>query len=178
MREREALLVTLTQERNRQHALNHREHSLETLRTLVEQRIALLQEQITHLEAAMQHLVEQQAEAAFRHLPAGLRLGSSASVEVQVADHTGVLILPRAAFLSTGGEALAYVLSGDRAERREVSFGAQNDTQVEVVSGLQAGERVITSSYEAFKDQPSIQAPPGGEIGPNGPDSSSSGESP
>lgn len=119
-----------------------------------------------------------EAEAAFRHLPAGLRLGSSASVEVQVADHTGVLILPRAAFLSTGGEALAYVLSGDRAERREVSFGAQNDTQVEVVSGLQAGERVITSSYEAFKDQPSIQAPPGGEIGPNGPDSSSSGESP
>lgn len=64
VREREALLVTLTQERNRQHALNHREHSSETLRTLVEQRIALLQEQITHLEAAMQHLVEQQAEVS------------------------------------------------------------------------------------------------------------------
>ncbi len=119
-----------------------------------------------------------EAEATFRQLPAGLRLGSSASVEVQVADHAGVLILPRAAFLSTGGEALAYVVGGDRAERREVSYGAQNDTQVEVVSGLQAGERVITSSYEAFKDQASIQAPKGGEIGQDGSSSPSSGDTP
>jgi HlyD family secretion protein len=114
-----------------------------------------------------------QAEAAFKALPAGLRLGSSASVEVRVADHKGVLTLPRAAFLSTGGEALAYVLGADKAERREVSFGAQNDTQVEVRSGLSVGERVITSSYESFKDQPTIQAPKSGEIGA-GSDSSSS----
>ncbi|WP_293911215.1 efflux RND transporter periplasmic adaptor subunit [Deinococcus sp.] len=106
-----------------------------------------------------------QAEAAFKQLPAGLRLGSSASVEVRVANHKGVLTLPRAAFLSTGGEALAYVLNAEKAERREVSFGAQNDTQVEVRSGLQVGERVITSSYESFKDQPTIQAPKSGEIG-------------
>lgn len=106
-----------------------------------------------------------EAEAAFLHIPAGLRLGSSATVEVQVAEHVGVLTLPREAFLSTGGEALAYVLSGGRAERREVSYGAQNDTQVEVVSGLKMGERVITSSYEAFKDQLIIITPPSGQIG-------------
>ena len=105
-----------------------------------------------------------QAEAAFRKLPAGLRLGSSASVEVKVSTHRGVLTLPRAEFLSTGGEALAYVLSGDRAVRREVSYGAQNDTQVEVRSGLRVGDRVIVSSYESFKDQPSIQAPQNGEL--------------
>ena len=108
-----------------------------------------------------------QAEAAFKQLPANLRLGSSASVEVRVADHANVLTLPRAAFLSTGNEALAYVLSDGKAVRREVSFGAQNDSQVEVKSGLAAGERVITSSYEAFKDQPDIQAPKSGEIGQN-----------
>ena len=105
-----------------------------------------------------------QAEAAFQKLPSGLRLGSSASVEVKVATHPGVPTLPRAAFLSTGGEALAYVLSGDRAERREVSYGAQNDTRVEVRSGLKVGDRVIVSSYESFKDQLSIQAPRSGEL--------------
>lgn len=117
------------------------------------------------------------AQARFVQLPAGLRLGGSASVEVRVATHLGVLTLPRAAFLSTGGEALAYVLNGEKAERREVVYGAQNDSQVEVRSGLQVGDRVIVSSYEAFKDQPGIQAPRSGELsGPNSstPDSGTS----
>ena len=108
-----------------------------------------------------------QAEVAFTQLPVNFRLGSSAAVEVRVADHADVLTLPRAAFLSTGNETLAYVLKDGRAIRREAIFGAQNDTQVEVRSGLAVGERVITSSYEAFKDQPIIEAPKSGEIGQN-----------
>ena len=132
----------------------------------------------TAVTSATQAAPTVQAEAAFKQLPANLRLGSSASVDVRVADHTGVLTLPRAAFLSTGNGALAYVLSDGQATRREVSFGAQNDTQVEVLNGLTAGERVITSSYEAFKDQPNIQAPKSGEIGQNAAENSPSTDTP
>jgi HlyD family secretion protein len=40
--------------------------------------------------------------------------------------------------------------SGDTAVRREVRLGRRNPEHIEVLSGLQAGDRVITSSYSTF----------------------------
>jgi len=35
--------------------------------------------------------------------------------------------------------------------RREVSFGRRNPETIEVLAGLAAGERIITSSYESLR---------------------------
>jgi HlyD family secretion protein len=45
-------------------------------------------------------------------------------------------------------------MSGDgkAASRRDVTLGRRNPDAIEVVKGLAVGERVITSSYESFKD--------------------------
>jgi HlyD family secretion protein len=40
---------------------------------------------------------------------------------------------------------------GGHAERRRIKLGARNAEQVEVLSGLKPGERVITSDYAAFE---------------------------
>ena len=43
--------------------------------------------------------------------------------------------------------------SGSRAVRRDISLGRKNPQFFEVLSGLEAGEEVITSSYENFGDK-------------------------
>ncbi len=39
----------------------------------------------------------------------------------------------------------------NRADRRRIKIGRRNADQVEVLSGLAAGERVITSDYTPFE---------------------------
>lgn len=105
------------------------------------------------------------AEIRFETLPVDVKLGASATLEITTDTLRNVLTLPRAEYLTSGGERLVYVLHDETAERKEVSFGAQNSDHVEVVSGLKEGDKIIASSYEAFKDQAEIRVPLGGELG-------------
>jgi HlyD family secretion protein len=45
----------------------------------------------------------------------------------------------------------ALASTGNEAERRNVRLGRHTPEQVEVLSGLSPGERVITSSYESLR---------------------------
>ena len=100
----------------------------------------------------------------FMDPPDGLRLGGSVNVEIEVARHENALLLPRGPYLTTGGERLAYVVQGDTATRQQVVFGLIDGNRVQVLDGIEEGDRVLTSSYEAFTDKPVIQLAPGGEI--------------
>jgi HlyD family secretion protein len=46
---------------------------------------------------------------------------------------------------------------GATAERREIRTGRRNNSQVEVLAGLAAGERVVVSSYTAYGKSPRLQ---------------------
>jgi HlyD family secretion protein len=63
------------------------------------------------------------------------------------------LILPAGGFLErTGGDwVMVLDAGGDRAERRRIKIGRRNAEQVEVLSGLRPGERVITSDYTGYE---------------------------
>ena len=74
------------------------------------------------------------------------------------------LYLPRGPYLTTGGERFAYVVEGETATRQNVLFGLIDGERVEVTDGLTANQRIITSSYEAFKDREAIRLAPEGEI--------------
>lgn len=66
----------------------------------------------------------------------------------------GALLLPRGTFFQSTGGTWAFVLSpdGTRACRRTIRIGRQNPRHYEILEGLQAGEQVITSSYDMYKD--------------------------
>jgi Cu(I)/Ag(I) efflux system membrane fusion protein len=56
-----------------------------------------------------------------------------------------VLLAPRSAVLDTGTRAVAYVDRGSGAyEKRDVRVGRRGDAKVEILSGLAAGEKVVT----------------------------------
>jgi HlyD family secretion protein len=67
------------------------------------------------------------------------------------ADRPG-LVLPTGAFLEQSGGDWAFVLSPDgrHADRRSIKIGRRNSDQVEILSGLRPGDRVITSSYQGW----------------------------
>jgi len=84
--------------------------------------------------------------------PPGLLAGEALDGKLEVGADRPALILPAGPFLERTGGDWVMVVSADasHAERRRVRLGARNADQVEVLGGLAAGERVITSDYAAF----------------------------
>ena len=85
-------------------------------------------------------------------IPDNIRSGQTYYMNLQLGQSSDALLIPRGAFYQATGGAWVYVLdaSGERAYRRMIRIGRQNPQYYEVVDGLQAGERVITSGYENF----------------------------
>ena len=92
-------------------------------------------------------------------IPANMKSGQSVALEIITDSLEDVLYLPQGQYLSDGGGHWVYVLSedGKRASKREVKTGFRNIREVEVLEGLSEGERVITSSYRAFRDKDVIR---------------------
>lgn len=86
--------------------------------------------------------------------PIKLRVGQSFPVDLRLGESTESLIVPKGSFFQNSGGKWAYVLSDDgkSAERREIKIGRQNPKYYEVLEGLDAGERIIISSYSNYGD--------------------------
>ncbi|MBM2882941.1 HlyD family efflux transporter periplasmic adaptor subunit [Chromobacterium phragmitis] len=94
-----------------------------------------------------------QLELLFDAQPAGaLNAGQGLDGRLTLGQAASGLVLPNGAFVNDTGGTWAMVLNADgsRAERRAIRLGRRSQTQLEVVDGLKAGERVIVSSYAAF----------------------------
>lgn len=86
--------------------------------------------------------------------PAQMRSGQTYYVELALGKSQQATLIPRGTFFQTTGGNWIFVLdkSGRKAYRRNISIARQNPQYYEVTDGLEPGERVITSGYEAFKD--------------------------
>jgi len=61
-------------------------------------------------------------------------------------------LLPKAAVRTVDGRSVVFVVNDDRLERRAISVGRENGDQVEVISGVSAGERVVIEGPQSLKD--------------------------
>lgn len=87
--------------------------------------------------------------------PDELTRGQSLRVRLQLSEQsTQALVLSRGGFYQQTGGNWVFKVSrdGERALRHSVELGRQNPEYFEVLSGLQAGDKVITSSYDTFGD--------------------------
>ncbi len=87
-------------------------------------------------------------------VPENIRSGQTYYLNLQLGQPTEAIIIPRGSFYQSTGGAWIYVVdaSGEKAYRRDIRIGRQNPQYYEVTEGLQAGEKVITSSYDNFGD--------------------------
>ena len=86
-----------------------------------------------------------------------LRPGMSAKVEILVEQLDDVLMVPVQVVANRGGRKVCYVASDGGPEERQVETGAFNDTFVEIVAGLEAGENVLLSPPRIIEPEPGPQ---------------------
>jgi len=78
-------------------------------------------------------------------VPDGLADGMTSDTAITIAKHAGVLCLPRAVVRASGSETtIVKVWDGVQETEREITIGLRGDTYVEIVSGLNEGEQVVT----------------------------------
>lgn len=82
---------------------------------------------------------------------AALRPGMFARVSFRVGSHKD-LVVPTTAITSIGALDRIFVVEGDRARLRMVTLGEVQGASTEVLSGLAAGERVVTMPPSALRD--------------------------
>lgn len=84
--------------------------------------------------------------------PGALRRGQALNAKLSLGESRRALLLPAGPFLAEAN-GFVFVLEGAAATRRAVQLGRRNASQVEVLSGLAEGERVLTSSYVGLTDK-------------------------
>ena len=86
--------------------------------------------------------------------PDNIRSGQTYYINLELGQPSDAILIPKGSFFqSTGGSGI-FVLdpSGKKAYRRKIKIGRQNPQYYEVTEGLEAGEKVVVSSYESYKD--------------------------
>ena len=91
--------------------------------------------------------------------PSRLRSGQTFYLNVELGQSAQAVLIPRGTFFQTTGGQWIFVLSRDgrHTYRRPIRIGRQNPRHYEVLEGLEPGERVITSGYEAYKDYEQLE---------------------
>ena len=72
-----------------------------------------------------------------------LKPGMSAEVEVIMARHKNVLMIPVAAVIENEQGSFCWVGTAEKAQRRSLQLGDSNDAFIVVESGLQEGDQVV-----------------------------------
>ena len=83
--------------------------------------------------------------------------GGTAIAELIVGVVPDALVLPRGPYLSTGNHLYLYKIEGSSAVRTQATFGAVTEQYVEIISGVSAGDEVITSGYQNYIDFEEIE---------------------
>ncbi len=84
-------------------------------------------------------------------MPQGLRQNQRLSTRIVLESRNDVLKVQRGAFLDTGGGRVAYLVQDDIAVRRPIRTGASSVAEVEILEGLQPGDRIIISNLGEFE---------------------------
>ena len=83
---------------------------------------------------------------------AGLVPGTFVEVYLKTNAQTSALVIPASAVMEEQGTYFCYVqTAGESFEKRELQIGAQDGQLVQVLSGLEEGERVVTKGAYNIK---------------------------
>lgn len=86
--------------------------------------------------------------------PEDIRRGQTLQSKLTLGDSAEATLIPNGAFYQDTGGSWIFVVSDDSsfAVKRNIRLGRKNNNFIEVIDGLEKGERVITSPYTSFMD--------------------------
>lgn len=76
-----------------------------------------------------------------------------ANVEIVTAVHRTAISVPLSAVLEDGGRSVVFVADGEKYKKREVTLGIKSEDRVEIVSGLNEGDKVVVKGNYLLMEQ-------------------------
>lgn len=83
-----------------------------------------------------------------RHLMPGMFV----EAKIVIGKKDNVLVIPRKAVLFKQNKTYVFVMENDRVSQREIGLGLTEEDNVEVLSGLEQGEVIVTVGVEGLED--------------------------
>ncbi len=84
--------------------------------------------------------------------PPTTRPGDFVEVSIVTDSHSDSLLVPKVAVVTERGQRSVYVVDGETAHQRPVEVGFEDDTNAEIVAGLEPGEMVVIQGQRALRD--------------------------
>jgi HlyD family secretion protein len=91
--------------------------------------------------------------------PQMLRVGQAVDLKLQLGSATKAIVIPNGPFYQDTGGNWIFVVndSGSGATKRTVRLGRRNPQSIEVLEGLQPGERVVVSGYASYAQMDRVE---------------------
>ena len=91
----------------------------------------------------------------------GFKPGAFVRVEILTGQREQAVLVPKRSLFEEDNESFVYVAAENVARRKKVELGYQSDTEVEIQSGVSAGERVVVAGQGNLTDGAKIREVPG-----------------
>jgi multidrug efflux pump subunit AcrA (membrane-fusion protein) len=78
-------------------------------------------------------------------------------IKVNVADFKDAIVIPLDSVILRNGNSLVFVINSDTAKERKVEPGIRTDGKIQIKSGLESGEQVVTAGVETLFDGAKVQ---------------------
>lgn len=95
--------------------------------------------------------VTYEVQGEVTNLEGQLRSGMAGEAQIQTESRENVLVVGLESVREDGGKAIVFVVKDFKVEERIVTIGLRTQTQVEILSGLEEGEQVITGPFNLLK---------------------------
>lgn len=92
--------------------------------------------------------------------------GTYARVDLGIERREGAIVVPAEALIIRKGKASVFVVEDGKARRRPVTLGVDDGVKVEVRSGLEGDEQVVTQGKGGLADGAEVEAVPVAEPAP------------
>lgn len=92
-------------------------------------------------------------------MPGDIRRGQALQSRLSLGDPSEAVLIPNGAFYQDTGGNWVFVVTPDGATavRRPVRLGRRNARYIEVIEGLEPGERILTSPYAGFLEMDRLE---------------------
>ena len=86
-----------------------------------------------------------------------LKPGMFARLKIITDTHTDAVVIPKRALVSDDGKQAVFVIAENLARKREIEIGFDDEGQIEILDGLEEGERVVTIGQSGLKDSTKVE---------------------
>lgn len=98
------------------------------------------------------------AEVQIDNTAGELRPGMFGRGSIVVDSHPNAPVVPASAVQISAGKRWAFVLKGDKVERREVTVGVDEGDWLEITKGVVTGEELVTTGIDSVSDGAQVRA--------------------